>query len=449
MNMEPLPRPELVKSGTPLKKKLLGITEYDQRLKLHNDMRVSTSELISAPTQISHMVLICDSNLVNQERRSIAQLCERYDVTPPTIYSTHFVSDMGDFRFKWERHTEYSTYTVYYNAPFTVPFADAAIHHLPSEWLKALPGEVVVAVHLAVEDKEHPIRDISSLAALFASNTVMGSQVAAGKAVVWTDNQIHTDGFERILIQDLDLRRRQAGRLVTRLIEIETYRLLAMLSVPLARKYIPELVHYDKRLADMSTSNTQLESVEDEQVLLKKLSQLASEIQEISARTSHRFNASKVYYSLVLQRINELREERIEGLQMFHEFMDQRLSSSMITCDLVHNKLETLSTRVERASALLRTRVDITMEQQSRDLLISMDKRASLQLRLQETVEGLSVVVLSYYLVGLLAYALKALKSSGLEFDTNLATGASIPLIIGLVFFSVRRLRRKLEKAHK
>jgi len=266
---------------------------------------------------------------------------------------------------------------------------------------------------------------------------------------VWTDNQIHTDGFGRILIQDLDLRSRQAGRLVTRLIEIETYRLLAMLSVPLARKYIPKLVDYDKRLADTSTSNTQLESVEDEQHLLKELSQLASEIQEISARTSHRFNASKVYYSLVLQRINELREERIEGLQMFHEFMDQRLSSSMVTCDLVHNKLETLSTRVERASALLRTRVDITMEQQSRDLLISMDKRASLQLRLQETVEGLSVVVLSYYMLGLLAYALKALKSSGLEFDAEVATGASIPLIIGLVFFSVRRLRRRLEKAHE
>jgi len=176
MSMESLLKAELVEGGTQLKKKLLGISEYNQRLKLHNDMRVSTSELISAPTQISHIVLISDSNLIDQERRLIAQLCERYEVTPPTIYSTHFVSNMGSFRFKWERHTEYSTYTVYYSAPFTVPFTDAAIHHLPKEWLETLPGDIIVAVHLAVEDKEHPIRDISNLAALFASNTVMGSQ---------------------------------------------------------------------------------------------------------------------------------------------------------------------------------------------------------------------------------------------------------------------------------
>ncbi|NOY71302.1 MAG: DUF3422 domain-containing protein [Gammaproteobacteria bacterium] len=447
--MEPLFPSELVKIDAPIKKKLLGITEYEQRLKLHNDMHVGVCELINSPTQVSHLVLLCDSNLVDQERVLIAQLCERYGVTPPTVYSTHFVSEMGSFRFKWERHTEYSTYTVYYSAPFAEPFSEPAIHYLPKEWLESLPGEVIVGVHLALEDKEHAIREIGSLAALFASNTVIGSKVAAGRAVVWTDNQIHSDGFGRVLIQDLQLGSRQAGRLVKRLIEIETYRILAMLSIPLTRQYIPELVHYDTRLASISTSNTQLNSVEDEQNLLKELSQLASEIQEISARTSHRFNASKVYYSIVQSRIFELREERIEGLQMFHEFMDQRLSSSMITCDLVHNKLETLSTRVERASALLRTRVDITMEEQSRDLLKSMDRRASLQLRLQETVEGLSIVVLSYYLLGLISYGLKALKASGIKFNTEIVTGLAVPLVIGLVFFSVRRLRRKLEKAHQ
>ena len=133
---------------------------------------------------------------------------------------------------------------------------------------------------------------------------------------------------------------------------------------------------------------------------------------------------------------------------MFHEFTDQRLTNAMITCDLVHNKLDTLSKRVERVSALLRTRVDITMEEQSRDLLKSMDKRASLQLRLQETVEGLSVVVLSYYLLGLVSYGFKGLKGSGLKFDTEVATGIAIPFVVGIVFFSVRRMKSKLEKDH-
>jgi len=127
---------------------------------------------------------------------------------------------------------------------------------------------------------------------------------------------------------------------------------------------------------------------------------------------------------------------------MFHEFMEQRLSPAMATCDSVNCNLELLSTRVARASALLRTRVDITMEGQTRDLLSSMDKRAKLQLRMQETVEGLSVVVLSYYLLGMVGYALKALKSAGIPLNVEISTGIAIPIVLGIVFVSVRRLRR-------
>ncbi len=141
-------------------------------------------------------------------------------------------------------------------------------------------------------------------------------------------------------------------------------------------------------------------------------------------------------------RVVEMREQRIQGLQMFHEFLEQRLSPAMATCASVNSNLELLSTRVARASALLRTRVDITMEGQTRDLLASMDKRAKLQLRMQETVEGLSVVVLSYYLLGMVTYALKALKATGIPVNVEISTGIAIPFVLGVVFVSVRRLRR-------
>jgi len=436
----------LAQADQPLEKKLLGILEHDQRLKLHNELHVGTRETLAAPTQLSHLVLICNSNLADEERRLLAQLCQRYDVTPPSMQSTHFSADMGSFRFKWERHTEYSTYTVYQNTPFDAPFAEAAVNHLPKEWLESLPGKLMVAVNVAIEPKDRRRRDLAELSQLFASNTVIGSEVAAGRAVVWTDNQIHTDGFGRILIHDVNLRSRQAGRLVQRLLEIETYRMLAMLPVPLTRKFIPQLAGFDRRLAELTATNNKLDGVADEQQLLEELSQLASEIEAISAQTSHRFNASKAYFNIVTGRVRELRERRIEGLQMFHEFMDQRLTSAMGTCNLVHDKLETLSTRVERASALLRTRVDITMEEQSRDLLKSMDRRADLQLRLQKTVEGLSVVVLSYYLLGLVAYGLKGLKASGVELDTEFATGLAIPIVLGIVFIVVRRIHHSVDK---
>ncbi len=446
MNREITLTQSLAEATGPLKNKLLGLAEHEKRFKLHNELHAGAVELLEAPTQISHLVLICDNGQADYERSLIAQLCERYGVTPPTLHTTHFRAMLGAYRFNWERHTEYSTYTFFYSAPFETPFAELAINHAPKEWLAQLPGEIIAATHIALEDKKRQQRSLEELSILFASNTVIGSEVAAGNAIAWTDNQIHTDGFGRILIHDVALRRRQAGRLVQRLLEIETYRMLAMLPVPIMRSYIPKLAQFDERLATLTEDNLKLECVEDEQQQLNELTQLAAEIERISAKTSHPFNASSMYYGIVKLRVSELRERRMPGLQMFQEFMGQRLSSAMGTCTLVNNKLETLSTRVERATSLLRTRVEISMEKQSRDLLHSMDKRAHLQLRLQETVEGLSIVVLSYYLLGLVSYSLKALKAAGIKFDTELATGLAIPVVVAAVFLSVRRLRRMVHK---
>ena len=434
----------LVTAEGPLKKKLLGIKEYGLRYKLHNELHVGACQQISAPTQISHLVVVCGNDQAEHERKLIAQLCERYGVTPPTLHANYFSSVLGVFRLNWERHTEYSTYTFFHTGPFETPFAEPAIRHVPEEWIKQLPGEVIVATHIALESKERPQRTLEELGALFASNTVIGSEVAAGNAVVWTDNQIHVDGFGRILIHDVNLRSRQAGRLVHRLLEIETYRMLAMMPVPLVRSYIPQLARFDERLAELTSTSG--EHSGNDQALLDELTKLASEIEAILARTSHRINSSTIYYDIVKLRISELRERRIPGLQMFHEFVEQRLSPAMGTCALVNNKLQTLSTRVERASALLRTRVEISMEKQSRDLLRSMDRRADLQLRLQETVEGLSIVVLSYYLLGLVSYGLKGIKAAGLKFDTEVATGIAIPIVVAAVYFSVQRMKKAVHK---
>ena len=441
MNEDVAVSPAQISAPDASQKTLLGIDEHPQRFKLHNELHVGSCQQIEAPTQISHLVVLCGSDLAATERALVGQLCERYGVTPPTAHSNHFSAQLGAYRMIWERHTEYSTYSFFHNAPFETPFTDPAIKQVPAEWLAQIPGEVIAATHIALEDKQRPQRSLAELSALFASNTVIGSEVAAGNAVVWTDNQIHADGFGRILIHDVKLRSRQAGRLVQRLLEIETYRMLAMIPVPMMRSYIPKLAEYDERLAALTENNLRLECLEDEQGLLHELTQLAAEIERISARTSQRFNASSMYYGIVQLRVSELREKRIQGLQMFQEFMEQRLSSAMGTCELVNNKLETLSTRVERASSLLRARVEISMEKQSRDLLHSMDKRAHLQLRLQETVEGLSIVVLSYYLLGLVSYGLKAVKAAGIKFDTELATGIAIPLVVVTVFLAVRRIK--------
>jgi uncharacterized membrane-anchored protein len=446
--MNSMTPPQTTKARETFQEKLLGIPVYQERQVLSQELNADAGEMLAAPAQLSYLVLMSDRQYIDQERELIQQLCDRYGVSS-NVDNNYFSAELGAFRLRWERHTEYSTYTFYQVGSFETPFSQPAIRLVPEEWLESLPGEVLVATHIALDDRSRPKRSLTELACLFSSNTVIGSTVAAGSASIWSDNQIHSDGFGRILIHDENLRSRQVGRLVQRLLEIETCRMLAMLPLPATRQIIPKLAQFDHRLAILIANNLNRVSVENEQQLLHGLTELASEIEHISAQTSHRFNASQIYYDIVKLRITELREERIEGLQMMQEYMEQHLSSAMGTCDLVRIKLDTLSLRVARASELLRTRVDISMEAQIRDLLKSMDNRAHMQLRLQETVEGLSVVVLSYYLLGIVGYGLKAGKAAGFNINVDLVSGIAIPLIVGGVFIAVRHLRRVANKIHR
>ncbi|MDX1595147.1 MAG: DUF3422 domain-containing protein, partial [Gammaproteobacteria bacterium] len=261
---------------------------------------------------------------------------------------------------------------------------------------------------------------------------------------VWTDYQIHDDGYGWVLVRDIDLRMRQAGRLVQRLLDMESYRMMALLGLPPAREHGRELVRLDTELAELTGRINALRDASQERDLLEALTRLAARIEHVVARTNARFSATRAYYGLIQRSIAQLREERLPGLQTFDEFVERRLAPAVRTCESVAERLGALSTRVSRASNLLRTRIDIGIAEQNRDLLASMDRRARLQLRLQQTVEGLSIVVLSYYGVGLVGYLAKGLKSAGAPLDPDLVTGLAVPVVVGVVFAGMHRLHRRL-----
>ena len=137
---------------------------------------------------------------------------------------------------------------------------------------------------------------------------------------------------------------------------------------------------------------------------------------------------------------------RVEGFQTISEFMDRRLAPAMRTCESVAERQERLSARLMRAANLLRTRVDVALEGQNRDLLASMNRRARLQLRLQQTVEGLSVVAISYYLLSLIGYLARAVTAAGVPLEVDLAVGLAVLPVAALVWFGVRRVRRRVTK---
>jgi uncharacterized membrane-anchored protein len=170
---------------------------------------------------------------------------------------------------------------------------------------------------------------------------------------------------------------------------------------------------------------------------------LAAGVESALAGSQARFGASRAYHALVTTRIAELREQRIQGLQTFDEFMTRRLSPAMATCATVSQRLHDLSERVAQASNLLSTRVDIARQQQNQALLVATAHRAKLQLRLQQTVEGLSLAAIVYYLAGLVGYGAKALKAAGLPLSPDLVTGLSVPLLALGTWWVLRRVHHR------
>lgn len=415
----------------------IRLNEHAQRRGLAGEVHARPYEMLSAPVRASQLAMVHADP--DAERAHLARLLASHGAEPPGDGAGYFIRDLGGLRLRWERHSEFSTYTVMRFDPFDDGFAATALDLIPADWLEALPGEAMTAVHVLVA-KELP----ADLGPLFDGNSLVGSKVLWGAGEAWTDFRLHADGFSRVVLKDCGLSRGQTGRLVQRLLEIETYRMMALLAFPLARQSAPEVARIDRELAGIVSQLADPKIEQNDRDLLEHITRLAAEAERLDAATSFRLSAAKAYYAIVCRRIEELREDRIPGLQTFAEFIDRRLGPAMKTCDSVSERQQLLATRVSRAGDLLRTRVDIALEEKNRDLLNSMNRRAELQLRLQETVEGLSVVAISYYLLGLIGYLAKGLKSVGLPVDYDLAGLIGLPVVAGAVWLGVRRLRKAL-----
>jgi uncharacterized membrane-anchored protein len=413
-----------------------------EREALVNELHARPFMALRAPLEASHLAVLSGELENERNREHFAELCRRFGAAPPAPAANYHVADLGEALVRWERHTEFTTYTFYRQGPFFEPFRDPAITRVPVDWLHHLPGQLLVAVHLALESAATAERDAANLAALCGSDRYVGALMAGGKAIAWSDFRLNADGFVRILVRDQGLNDRQAGRLVQRLLEVETYRTAALLALPLALKIRPQLRALELELTGLTAQIAQVKDLETEQLLLAALTRLDAETARLASHTSYRFGAARAYYSLVRRRIAELRESRIEGLQTWGEFMDRRLAPAMETCESVNARINALAVRVAHAGNSLRTVVDVALQAQNRDLLRSMNRRAQLQLRLQQTVEGLSVVAISYYAIGLLGYGFKGLAGFVPGLSVELLQAGSLLVIVPLVWAGIRRLRQ-------
>lgn len=368
----------------------------------------------------------------------LSELSRRLGIASPDRHARHHAMKWGQGSLRWERHTEFSTYL------WEGPLADSGRAQEDSPFGNGFspPGTVISGIRLEIR-KWTP--DNEKLIAGFDPTSLCYSLVENGAAGIVTDFRQDGDGLTRILILDRGLTPARTGALSQRLIDIETYRTLAMLGLPMALSLSSRVRRIEDRLAQ-ATREMKATETRDSQALLADLTELAAELEADAASSLYRFGASRAYDGIVRERLEALEEEVVPGYDTWAGFLKRRVAPAMRTCRSVEERQANLSRKLTRATTLLRTWVDVEVERQNRDLLASMNNRARLQLRLQQTVEGLSVAAVSYYVVGLIGYVAKGASTVDHFFAPEIVTAASVPLAVLLVWWGVRRVRRAHEE---
>lgn len=419
--------------------------DHPLRRRLADELHARPTLPVEAPARIFHVARHGEVDPA-ADTAYLADLCQAHGLTPPPPGARQFRLALEGAVVKWERYTEFCAWTV------VVPgegFGDMppAVHAAVS----AAPGQTLVSVDL---DLHRGVEAAARAAeASFDWSNLVASSLGSGRAAIWSDFRLGDSGAVKLVlgVRD-DMVPRTVGNVVQRFLDIETYRMMALLALPVAQSVNQRTTALDRRLASLTAAFAARQGDGPRQAdsaLMNELGAIASEVEHLAAESTWRFGAAAAYHALVEDRIADLREESIGGLETVGFFMARRLTPAMRTCRSAAERQESLSERVARSSQILRTRIEIELEAQNQALLRSMEKRAGLQLRLQETVEGLSVVAISYYLIGLSGYLLKGLEDvvPGLP-KPSVTLAVLLPVIVGAVYMLSRRLHHRLHNGH-
>jgi uncharacterized membrane-anchored protein len=410
---------------------------HQQRDELLAEVHARPSTPLEPPMLVTRLAALSQLGGAELDRAHMADLCRRFDHAEPGPGMRWCALDTGQWQLRWERHSEFSSWT------FLRPLQDGdtdALRDVPADWLENVPGSVLVLTTVQL-GRGSPRAAMSGRPA-----DEIGVELLGGAASLTTDLRADAAGMTRFRLDMRVVDPVLAGRLTLAVIEIETYRLMALLAFPVATEAASQLRELEAEAEALAARLAEDLGVEDDRSLLTRLVALSGRMEALSASTGFRFAAAQAYYGIVLGRIHSLRETPLPGMQAMGEFMDRRLGPAMRTCQSVAERERGVIARIARAGQMLNTRIELVTQAINADLLHSMDRRALAQLHLQRTVEGLSVVAISYYAVALLAFPLAGLKQLWPGLSPALVAGALAPLVVAAVWLMLSRVRRRLDQ---
>ncbi len=424
------------------------IEDHPNRYALVNELHARPAPKITPPATATFLAVkpakAPSKRSRGADRAHLQALLDRHGAAHPAPEATHFSSDLGRHHLKWESHTEFVTYTTFEHGLTERPFDPASFDVFPPDWLSEAPGTRLTSILMRIEvmpdDHDHMVDKLNDW---FVPESLAAAYVLDGIAAIASDFRIDATGHMRMAVfVKPGTGGRRVGRIVQRLCEIETYKTISMLGLLRARAMSSQMAALDDELTRLTRAMN--DGGEGSEQTLEALLRISSELENMVVESSFRFGATGAYEALVNQRIEVLREARFNGRQTLSEFMMRRFDPAMRTVKSAEARLAKMAERAMRAGQLLGTRVDVERSAQNQRLLESMDRRADLQLRLQHTVEGLSVVAISYYAVNLATYVVLPLVAP-LGVSKMVTMAVLAPVVALGVWAMVRRIRRSFE----
>ncbi|MDF3606429.1 DUF3422 domain-containing protein [Paracoccus sp. DMF-8] len=423
--------------------------EHPLRYALVNELHARPSPRLTAPTTVVYLAFKEPRDAANRDRARdaahLTDLSRRHGAPMPDISAGHHMTRLGRYELRWESHTEFVTYAAFTEGLPQRPFDPAVAAVFPDDWQQSAPGRRIAAVMVQVDFLPDDPADIQpKLAEWFVRDSTTAVWVVDEAAIVAGDFRIDPAGWMRFaLFVRRDVGPGRVGRIVQRILELETYRAMSMLGLGRARQLTAQLNALDPELNEivqgMGGENRSPETT------LNSLLSVSGKLEAAAAEHDFRFGATAAYEAIVMDRIRVLRETRFAGRQMLTEFMARRYAPAMRTVKSAEKRLNVMLDRSERAGELLRTSVDVQRSEQNQLIMKRMDRRADLQLRLQHTVEGLSVVAISYYALGLAGYAIAPIAHE-LGVDKGVMIALLTPLVILGVWLAMRRIKARLHQ---
>jgi uncharacterized membrane-anchored protein len=429
--------------------------------KLHERPQMPLAEWLQAPAHVHYKAFRMTDPPVQRpaSRDEFRSLLEAFKVSPDAMiihdafgYGVKTAATGDRLIVIWQAHTEYYSYQIWHipsNHAGGVTFGPMIFpdYRFP---ITPLGAEVC---RLDILLMAEPLPASEALRLHFPGPVMYGSRILDEETALVTSFTPDEYGREHYWVSVGSARssRSHLKDIVDAIVRIETYYHLLLMQKPLFsaaidQAYKFEQVHLKQR--EIITGHIGHADSLTLQRWLNGLTQDLLKTTRLSGKLHFELSASVPYDKIVHRTLAALDERPLPLYRPMSDYILSGVTGVAEGYQQLLKRIDTLRSGFEGIISIIRARVDLMLQSQNLTLLVSVDKTTKSQAILQHTVEGLSVIVIAYYLSGLMGYIFKGLQEMGWLRNAHIASALFVPLAIGLAFlitnFSRKHLHRKL-----